>query len=485
MSQNWLFMFQAIYLFITFLVCLKVIYDTRSSTKTLAYLLLIVFLPVIGIVIYFSVGVNYRKNQLYSKKIIRDERLMSEINEKIANYSNQILLNGTDAAKQFRKIVNLLTKEESSPICRGNAVKLLTNGEEKFKEVLEALRLAKHNIHIEYYIYEDDTIGNEIASILEEKAKEGVEIRFIYDDFGSRTLRKKLVPRLQAAGVEIFPFYKIVIHALANRMNYRNHRKIIVIDGKTAFTGGINVSDRYINSPNNKETTYWRDTHLRIDGPAVFYLQYLFITDWNFCSGHQLNPTPTYFPRDYIMESNTMVQIAASGPDSKKPSILLILLQAIGSAIKEIFITTPYFIPDEGLLDALIAASLGGVDVKLLVPETSDSTFVDWAAKSYFADLLNAGVTIYLYQKGFVHAKTLVIDEELSMIGTANMDYRSFELNFEVNALVYDSVFAGRLRQTFIDDLKVSRVLDQDSWGKRPLMRQLPERIARLFSPLL
>ena len=270
---------------------------------------------------------------------------------------------------------------------------------------------------------------------------------------------------------------------MANQINYRNHRKIIIVDGQTAFVGGINVSDKYINK--KEDQLYWRDTHLRIDGPGVFYLQYLFLTDWNFCSKEKFNRT-LFFPDEIdSTDDNKIVQIVASGPDSKTSSVLYSIVQTINLAKREILITTPYFIPGETLMDALIIASLSGVNVKLLVPGISDSRFVNAAARSYYNELLNAGVEIYLYKKGFIHAKTIVADDSIAMIGTANMDLRSFDLNFEVNAIVYDADTAKELKNIFYSDLNDAEKIDSDVWKARPKWIQLLERIAKLVSPML
>ena len=357
------------------------------------------------------------------------------------------------------------------------------NGEQKFPDLLQAMKEAKHHLHIEYYIFEYDEIGMQVIDMMIRKATEGVEVRFIYDDFGSPALKKETERRLQEAGVEVYPFYKVHFYLLANRLNYRNHRKIVVIDGKTGFVGGINVSDKYINNGKNK--LYWRDTHLRIDGPAVYYLQYLFITDWNFCCAKKLNPGPLYFAKMEEEKKECYVQIAAGGPDSFMPSILYSQLQAINLAEEEILITTPYFIPGDSILDALCIAALSGLTVKLLVPGKSDSKFVNAASRSYYTELLQAGVEIYLYQKGFVHAKTMVSDGKLSVIGTANMDNRSFDLNFEVNALVYDKEIAGQMRKQFFEDISYAERIDKEAWLSRSAFRQLPEKVAKLFSPVM
>ena len=423
---------------------------------------------------------------MYSKKLIENDVLSERLNKQIFQYSKRTLDESNPTVQSNKELASMLLKETLSPLTANNSVKILVNGENKFPEVIRALKEAKNHIHMEYYIYEDDEIGRKIEQVLIEKAKEGIDVRFIYDDFGSRSIRRTLAHRLNENGVKAFPFLRIYFIALANRINYRNHRKIIVIDGQTAFVGGINVDDRYINNENNKKT-YWRDTHLRIDGPGVQYLQYLFLCDWNFCSNSKLHPDIQFFPPENNSQTrdNKVVQIAASGPDSGAPAILFSILQAISLATKEILITTPYLIPGESLVDALIIASLGGVSVKLLVPGNSDSLLVNAAARSYYGDLLKRGVEIYQYSKGFVHAKTMVTDGKIAMVGTANMDSRSFDLNFEVNAIVYDSGIAGELREIFYEDIKNAEKIDEKAWRNRPIYKQFFEKTAKLVSPLL
>lgn len=486
--MNWLLIAEIAYILILSLVCLRIIYDTRSTTKTLAYLLFAVFVPVFGMIFYFFFGINYRHRKMYSKKLYENDDLAAKFRKDLLQYSKKTYQENNAEIISNKELAFMVLQDSMSPLTSKNAVKLLINGENKFPEVLQAIQNAKHHIHIEYYIFENDEIGKTLCEAMIAKAKEGVKVRFIYDDFGSRTIRKNLVPELIKNGVEAYPFLKVHFILLANRLNYRNHRKIIVIDGYTSFVGGINVSDRYING--NKKQQYWRDTHLRIDGPGTQYLQYLFLCDWNFCSDSILEPNRYFFPpisqiAEEENKENKIVQIAASGPDSESPTILFSTLQAINLATKEILITSPYFIPGESLLDALNISSLSGIAVKLLVPGKSDSILVNSAARSYYNDLLKAGVEIYQYQKGFVHAKTMVTDQKMAIVGTANMDFRSFDLNFEVNAIVYDTEIASELTAIFYNDLKDSIRIDALQWANRPLYRQLLEKAARLLSPLL
>jgi len=472
---NWYLSIGLAYAALVIFVCLRILYDINSTSKAFAYLLVALLLPGLGIIIYFAVGANYRKNKLYSKKIISDNQLLEEIRAKIVHESEKTWDSGEAEVKSHKELARLLL-HDNSPLTGNNEVRLLLNGEEKFPQVLAALEAAQHHIHMEYYIFENDGIGNQIKDVLIRKAAEGVKVRFIYDDFGSRGIRRKFVDELVAGGIEAYPFYKIWFIALSNRTNYRNHRKIIIIDACTGFVGGINVSDRYI----NPARPYWRDTHLMIKGPGAYYLQYLFICDWNFSSGSKLAVVPEYFCSAKT-KSKAIVQIAASGPDSDTPVIMYALLQTISLAKEELLITSPYFIPGQTILDAICASAMSGVKIKLLVPYKSDSALVNAAAKSYYNEILEAGVEVYLYKKGFVHAKTVVADGQLAIIGTANMDHRSFELNFEVNAMVYDMALAT----AFEADLKHSVKINAKDWAKRTLFRQLPEKICRLFSPLL
>ncbi|SIN93338.1 cardiolipin synthase [Chitinophaga niabensis] len=471
---------------ITAWVAVKALLEARSTGKTLAYLLVLFFLPGIGVLIYLLVGMNRRVNRIYSRKWMSNVRLSEKLQLYLQQESRQTLIEHSDLVTNKTGIARLLFRDSLSPITADNEAVLLLNGEEKFPLLVETLKAAKHHIHLEYYIFEEDVIGREIMDILMQKAKEGVEVRFIYDDFGSSDINRRFLRQMRAAGIEVYPFYRVRL--LANRLNYRNHRKIVVIDGHTGFIGGINVADRYINSPRYRDAhpqwPYWRDTHLCIKGLGVHTLQFLFMGDWNFCAEADLPITQDFFP-DIKVTGEDLVQIAASGPDSERSSIMLSYLAAINQAERSVYITTPYFIPNESILNALQMAALSGRDVRLLVPDKSDSRIVNKASESFFEALLTCGVRIFRYQKGFVHAKTMVVDENLSVVGTANMDIRSFDFNFEVNAFVYSKDMNWKLTEAFLQDTLHSTELHLEQWRNRGRMARLGEAIVRLFSPLL
>lgn len=467
-------------------VCLMILMNARSGSKALAYLALIALVPVLGIIFYLSFGINYRKNKIYTRKILQDDRLAALVRNALDQRFKEVSLEHKADLEYFYPLAKMIQEDARNIFSDDNKVDLLINGEQKFPRLLEDLRNAREHIHIQYYIYDNDVIGNEIADILIEKHKAGVEVKFIYDDFGASSIRKTLVRRLNAAGVPNYPFYKIKLIALANRLNYRNHRKIVLIDNKIAYVGGINVADKYINQEKSKG--YWRDTHLRIEGLSALSLQMVFLGDWQFCADENIEDILKYFPRNNPPVAETegkVVQVISSGPDSNYPSILFALNRAILLSRKSVWLTTPYFIPEETLTDALIMASLSGINIKLLVPMRSDSAFVNTCATSHYEEMLEAGVEIYRYTKGFVHAKTMVCDDKIAFVGTANLDQRSFDLNFEVNAVVYNKEVAQELGQAFLEDLKHAEKLDYGEWMQRPRWRRLVERVLYLFSPLM
>ncbi|MBR9920253.1 MAG: cardiolipin synthase [Bacteroidetes bacterium] len=473
------------YYVVAILVCLRIIYDTQDTAKATAYILLVLLLPIVGILVYFSFGVNYRKRRLYKKKLRANAQVYQDLDVQMEQYSVQVIDAFEDELRHFKPLATLASREYSITTHR-NRTTLLRNGEEKFPDLLRAIKAAKSHIHLEYYIFDADQTGHEIMDALVEKAAEGVEVRIIYDDFGSNGFRRNFRKKLAGTSILTAPFYKIRLLFLANSLNYRNHRKIAVIDGKIGYVGGINVGDDYYNREGDD---YWKDTHLKIEGLGVYNLQYIFLTDWNFCAGEDISISETYFPAPGSFSKELprghIVQISASGPDSPYANILYTLVQAITLSRKEVFIVTPYFIPDRAFLDALKISALSGVDVRVLIPGTPDSVFVGAASNTYMEDLLEIGVKVYHYQKGFIHAKTMVCDSYLSIIGTANLDQRSFDINFEINAINYQEELAQALRADFLLDLEDAVPLELEAWRNRSKSVVLFERMIRLFSPLL
>jgi len=466
---------------IVFMVIL-VIQQRGDPMKTIAWLMVVVFLPLIGIAFYFFFGKNYRKEKIFSRKELTDSKQM----KLLAKYQPgekphaDFLPDETIAAKSH--IMKMLYNSDKALLTAHNRVKILVNGKVTFERIITELNKAKHHIHLEYYIIDDDHIGNKVRKILIQKAKEGLEVRVIYDDVGCWSLKEPFIRSMKNAGVQIYPFMPVRFPFFTNKINYRNHRKIIVIDGNVGFVGGLNIADRYISG--SEELGPWRDTHLKIEGEAVYSLQSVFLLDWYFVSKRNLHDQDRYFPPVDVADRHLM-QIVTSGPDSDWASIMQTFFSAIATAKSYIYISTPYFLPNESILTAIRTASLSGVDVRMLLPEQGDAKLVHWSSFSYISQLLDVGVKVYLYRKGFTHSKLMMVDDAFCSIGTANMDIRSFDQNFEINALIYDHRITIAMRNIFMNDIKDLKHIKINDWNIRPRWVVFRESVARLFSPLL
>ena len=366
-----------------------------------------------------------------------------------------------------------------------NQVRIFTDGRSKFAELGRQLRAARRFIHIQYYIIKNDEVFGSIAPILMEKARQGVEVRILYDGMGGRFMPQKRWEQLRSAGVKVAAFVPVLPGRLNLRINYRNHRKIAVIDGRVGFVGGFNIGREYISK--DSRFGYWRDTHLEIMGDAAAGLQILFALDWNKAAGENLFQKAGYFETEPGNggEEGIPIQIVASGPDAREPYVRNNYLELFYKARRHFYIQTPYFIPDAAVLSALKTAALSGVRVCLMIPCKPDHPFVYGATRAYAGELLNYGVRCYIYENGFLHSKAVMVDGAVSCCGTANMDIRSFKLNFEVNAVVYDSGVTGQLEQAFLDDLPYCRELTREDYQRRGVITRFKERLGRLFSPLL
>ena len=363
-----------------------------------------------------------------------------------------------------------------------NRVQVLINGEEKFPVLFKELQKAKHSIHLDYYIIKDDKIGTELFDVLCEKALSGVKVKIIYDDVGS-SISKAGLKRLKEAGVKAFPYMPVLFSRLAHKANYRNHRKIVVIDNETGFLGGINIKDKYINP--NQMNLYWRDTHIMIQGEAVIDLQYLFISDWYFVSGQKINLEEVRYTNLFQISNDIPTSILGSDYGKNNQTIMEAFFGMITSAKKEILITTPYFIPDDSIFNALKITSKSGVKIKLIIPEKPDIKTAFYASQTYLKDLIISGVEVYYYTKGMMHSKTMIIDGKISTVGSTNMDQRSFSLNAEVNAFVRDKIVAQKLKFHFGEDLKDCHKLQLQDLRNRPWYVKVLCSIARLIAPIL
>ena len=457
-----------------------IILEKRSPFKTAAWILVLVMLPVIGLVFYLFFGQEYRKQKLFSRRGIKALSRYRRVTSKQLRRLQKMEIDLPHPFENYRKIISLLLNNSHAVLTTGNHLKILNDGRKTSDSIFDALEKAQHHIHLEYYIIDNDQTGKRLKEILIRKRAQGVEVRLIIDDVGSWGLGKKYIESLKKAGIEIYSFMEVRFPRLTGRVNYRNHRKIVIVDGKVGFTGGINMADRYIKGL--EKIGPWRDTHLRLEGDAVTCMQVIFAADWFFVKGENLWGADYFHP--FSESAGIPVQISASGPDSDWDSIGQAIFSAIANAHKEVFIVTPYLMPPPAITTALKTAALGGIDVRIIIPEKSDSHIPKWCSFSYVEELLEAGVRIFFYQNGFIHSKLVMVDGIFSTVGTANLDFRSLETNFEVNAFIYDEHLTRQLNAFFKVDLRHSREILLSEWRKRPWYNKTRESLAYFISPL-
>jgi len=474
-------LFNWIYIITVIAITIIIVSQNRSPHKTMSWILILMLFPIIGIIFYLFLGQNHRKQKIFSRKGLVDFAKFEELSEQQYIHLSQTDYSHNRYLKDRIKMIKLLLQNSKALLSRFNEVHILNNGHDTFKTMFEEIRKAKHHIHLEYYILYSDKIGQELGKLLIEKVNEGVKVRIIYDHVGSWDITSNYISKLKKQGVEIGCFMPVRFPFFTGKINYRNHRKITVIDGKVGFVGGINIADHYIHG--KKKIPFWRDTHLKLEGESVNALQAIFATDWYFLKKELLDD-PLYFPKTTVTKQ-VLMQIVASGPDSDWASIMQAYFTSITSANSNIFISTPYLMPNESILTALKTAALSGIDVKILIPGISDSRLVYYATLSFVKELLAAGIEVYFYRKGFNHSKIIMVDNAFCSIGTANMDYRSFSQNFEVNALIYDPEIASELTYWFLEDLKESEIINLHEWRKRPILDKFKANIARIASPFL
>ena len=470
-QQPWLYAtLSATYALSIITVIFVIIGENRNPVKSLAWVTVLILLPAIGLVLYFFFGRNLKNKRMISRRNKRRLRRAIRLPRQPRRPK------GLPAeSEQLARLTETLVQ---CPYYSGNKVEIFSSGAEKFEALKADLLAAKQTINLQYYIFENDKLGCEIARILKQKVAEGVKVRVIYDHVGSFHVASDFFKSLCKAGVEAFPFFKVTFVAFGSKVNWRNHRKIAVIDGTIGYIGGMNIADRYIDG--GKKFPLWRDCHLRVQGPAIAALHYSFARDWNFMGRELLEETPNGEPT-----GNVGIQAVTGGPMSQWNTLGQIFLQAISNAKKRIWVQTPYFLPPDYLVKALQNAALAGVDVRIMLPRHSDSRMLGYASRSYFTECLRAGIKFYLFEAGMLHSKVVIIDNDLSTVGSTNFDFRSFEHNFEGNLLLYSEELNESLRNIFLKDQEQSMRITGDLWRRRPLIQKLTESTIRLLAPIL
>jgi len=474
-----------------------VLMDHRQPAKTMAWMLVLVFLPVVGIVLYFFFGQNTRKERLISQQSL--DQLTKRSMLEFAEQKNLLL------PENHQALIKLFASQNWALPFKDNEVDIFTDGYHFFQALLQEIAKARSHIHLDTYIFCDDALGYLVADALIAKAQSGVEVRVIYDDVGCWDVDGSFFERMRDAGIEVHAFMPVKFPAFTSKVNYRNHRKLCVIDGKVGFIGGMNIATRYVQGKEKvsknrltkkRETvrTAWRDTHLRIRGGAVYGIQRAFLVDWYFVD-RTLISNRRYYPDNSLTArkadspsavGDSIIQIVTSSPIAKWPDIMQGYVRILLEARKYVYMETPYFLPTEPVLFAMRTAALAGVDVRLMVPARTDAKFVEWASRSYVHETVEAGVKVYLYQAGFNHSKMLVSDDTLCSCGSANVDFRSFENNFESNAFIYGRDMALRMKTVFMQDVAKSVLLeDAEDLNRRPFVKRLWESAMRMLAPLL
>ncbi len=453
---------------------LVVLLENKHPVRTSAWIMVLIFVPFIGLLLYVVLGRSYHRQGNISKK------LKSKILSLGSKSSVKEICNENAICAKHERLMHLLKSSTDANVFTHNEVDIYTDGKRLFEDMLRAMDNASEHIHAEYYAVETDETGNLFKDMLVKKAQQGLEVRLIYDDVGSWRLKRTTRQEMKDAGVILQTFFELRFPYFTNKLNYRNHRKILIIDGKIGFLGGVNIADRYTKG---LSWGIWRDTHIKIQGNAVDGLQQLFLNDWLYITKKAIH-NKKYFATHKPAE-NLPIQIVGSGPDSIWEGIMQGFCYAINNASKYVYIQTPYFLPNDSISNALQSAALAGIDVRIMIPSRSDTRISLEASLSFVKDMLAAGVRVYQYQNGFIHAKSIAIDDELAIIGSANMDFRSFEQNFEVSAFMYDNKKCIELRNIFLLDMKQCKRLLYTQWKQRPASQKLIQSSARLFSPLL
>lgn len=459
-----------------------IFFERRNPTATWLWLMVLTFLPGIGFILYLFLGQDLSKKKIFKTKEIEDYCFQDIADTQEEQINNDEYRYKDPNYSQYEDLIKMHLISSKAFFTQDNKVEIYFNGEDKFRALMESIEKAEHFVHLQYYIFKSDGLGKKLIDLLCKKAKEGIEVKLLVDGMGGRKLSRRDIAKLKSNGAEVGIFFPAFIPYISPRINYRNHRKICIVDGKEAFVGGFNVGDEYIGL--SKKFGYWRDTHIKIKGSAVSCLQWRFFLDWRFATGKEITQCKTYLSEEGDL-GHTGIQIVSSGPDSKWPSIKDGYLRMISIAKEKIYIETPYFIPDDSIFEALRIAGLSGLDVRVMIPCKPDHPFVYWAGMSYIGELLQAGVKFYTYEKGFLHSKVVLMDSFISSVGTANLDIRSFKLNFEVNAFIYDEAINLKLTENYLNDLQYCKEITLDVYNNRSRFVRIKESYSRLLSPIL
>lgn len=451
--------------------------ENRHPIQTITWIIAFGAFPVIGFIFYLLFGGNFRKERKFRRKYFLDKHEFLKRGTEVDTWEKR------GVKLRHRRLFSLAEKLGNSSISFASKTRILTNGKETYASILKQLRKAKHHIHLEYYIVRDDDSGCTLKDILIQKAKEGVRVRFLYDAVGCWSLARPYIDEMRDSGVEIVPFGPIHLPFINSTFNFRNHRKMIIVDGTIGFIGGLNIGDEYLGL--NANYGSWRDTHLLVEGEAVRTLQLIFSQDWYYSTNQSYLSDAYIGTSQPVLQDLGGVQMIAGGPDCEWTVIKNLFFSMINSAEKSIWIASPYFVPDEDIFQALKVAGLSGLDVRILVPRNPDKWIVFHASRTYFSELLEAGVRIFQYNEGFMHSKIVIVDNELASIGSANIDMRSFHLNFEVNAFLYHTESTQTLVDDYLKDLKVSQEIQLKVFSNRNFGLKVLESTCRLLSPLL
>ena len=469
---HWVFL--VIYVVIVIMVMVRVLMDNRQPAKTMAWMLVLTFIPMLGIILYFFFGQTTRKERKiwqYSMDQLTKHSMLEFVEQKRLHLPNE-----------YRELINLFMNQNWVLPFKNNETEIYTSGYEFFPSLLMEIGKAEHHIHLDTFIIASDPLGQIVADALIDKARQGVEVRVIYDDVGSWKTKNRFFDRMRAEGIEVYAFMPVRFPVFTSKVNYRNHRKICVIDGEVGFIGGMNIANRYVKGI---KQLAWRDTHVKINGAAVYGLQRAFLVDWFFVS-RELITDHVYYPASKVAENDSLIQIVTSSPTSLWPEIEQGYVRVLASAKRYVYMETPYFLPTDPILFAMRTAALSGVDVRLMVPYETDTKIVEWASRTYVLATVKAGVKVYLYKAGFNHSKLLVADDSMATIGSTNVDFRSFENDFEANAFFYDKKIALEVKDIFLKDQEESVALeDVRNLTHRSFLQRLWESMVRLLSPLL